>query len=374
MGLMTNRFKQAWRKDHPQYSEYVSRMSSLSAGPNKDSEMYPHREWLPSGDRSSVRRGLSLGYNQQLPYTFTKMAEDRGADEVAAAARFLQQLARPGIWPEARVCAGRLKAPWFFSKGLPGYATNSEMFLHCEDGPAVKFRDSTENLGTERRSQQRGSNPASRKHSPRPGVGLRGTRETSAEQRGKHGHDGAERPVARPIRAILKAIGKRTGVFEKDLPAAIQDRLSALRVYNHGSLPLLDRYLAGEHDSVWSDLIALRAAVRQDPHAADALAVAYETMGRVEANVRIVSDRLVQFGFTKSDGPLHTPPNRRVDTQIRQLEKAAARCRYRFGHSTRVVGSVDSIRGPSASRRRKRSAVHRSLGRITDRNGARIRK
>jgi hypothetical protein len=35
------------------------------------------------------------------------------------------------------------------------------------------------------------------------------------------------------------------------------------------------------------------------------MAVAYETMGRVEGNVRTVSDRLVRFGFTKSDGPLH---------------------------------------------------------------------
>ena len=81
--------------------------------------------------------------------------------------------------------------------------------------------------------------------------------------------------------------------------------------------------------------------MREDPHAADALAVAYETMSRVEANVRTVSGRLVQLGFTKSDGPLHTPPHRGVDTQIRQLEKAAGTLPISLRAFYEIVGSVD---------------------------------
>jgi hypothetical protein len=56
-----------------------------------------------------------------------------------------------------------------------------------------------------------------------------------------------------------------------------------------------------------------------------------------------VSDRLVRFGFTKSDGPLHTPPNRRVDTQIRQLEKVAGTLPISLRAFYEIVGSVDWI-------------------------------
>ena len=131
-------------------------------------------------------------------------------------------------------------------------------------------------------------------------------------------------------------------------PLAIQGRLGVLRKHNRGSLPLLDRYLAGKHQEVWRDLLALGDAVREDPHAADALAVAYETMGRVEANVRTVSGRLTQLGFTKSDGPLHAPPRLSVDTQIRQLEKAAGTLPLSLRAFYEIVGAVTrwgNIRG-----------------------------
>ena len=41
-----------------------------------------------------------------------------------------------------------------------------------------------------------------------------------------------------------------------------------------------DRYQRGEHIEVWSDLIALGEAVRQEPVYSDAVAVASETMTR----------------------------------------------------------------------------------------------
>jgi hypothetical protein len=226
---------------------------------------------------------------------------------------------------------------------------NSEMFLHCEDGTAVKFRDGTkvwswngmvsneefvlhpENINPDRWKHFNPEDVACIKRR-RAALGI-------VEPPGKSKRG----PAGKAYAAILKAFGKRTGVFDKDLPTALQDRLQVLRAHNRGSLPLLDRYLAGEHEAVWKDLLALGAAVREDPHAADALAVAYETMGRVEANVRTVSDRLVQLGFTKSDGLLHTPPNRRVDAQIRQLEKVAGTLPISLRAFYEIVGSVDWI-------------------------------
>jgi hypothetical protein len=42
----------------------------------------------------------------------------------------------------------------------------------------------------------------------------------------------------------------------------------------------LERYLTGEHEQVWAELVALGAAVRDEPLYSDALAVARETMRR----------------------------------------------------------------------------------------------
>jgi len=228
---------------------------------------------------------------------------------------------------------------------------NSEMFLHCDDGPAGAFRDGTKIWawngmvsGEEFILHPEDIRPDLWKELPPAFVARIKERRAAAgkaEPSDAAGKVTSKGPVGKAYTAFLKAFGKRTAVFEKDLPAAIQDRLGVLREHNRGSLPLLDRYLAGEHEAVWQDLLALGAAVREDPYAADALAVAYETMGRVEANVRTVSERLVRIGFTKSDGPLHASPQRSVDTQIRQLEKIAGTLPISLRAFYEIVGSVN---------------------------------
>lgn len=60
----------------------------------------------------------------------------------------------------------------------------------------------------------------------------------------------------------------------------------------------LARYLSGEHESVWADLLALGAAVREEPISADALAVAHETMRRVQHNLALLIPRLHELGYT----------------------------------------------------------------------------
>ena len=227
------------------------------------------------------------------------------------------------------------------------------MFLHCDDGPAGAFRDGTKIWAWNGML----SNEAFILHpedirpdlwkdlAPEFVARIKERRATAGKAEPSEAPTNATRkgPLGKAYTAILKTFGTRTAIFERNLPAAIQDRLGVLRAHNRGSLPLLDRYLAGEHEAVWRDLLALGTAVREDPHAADALAVAYETMGRVEENVRTVSGRLVRSGFTKSDGRLHAPPNRSVDMQIRQLEKVAGTLPISLRAFYEIVGSVDWI-------------------------------
>jgi hypothetical protein len=58
-----------------------------------------------------------------------------------------------------------------------------------------------------------------------------------------------------------------------------------------------DRYRRGERIEVWSDLIALGDAVRQEPVYSDAVAVARETMTRARENVETLITRLDGIGY-----------------------------------------------------------------------------
>ena len=98
---------------------------------------------------------------------------------------------------------------------------------------------------------------------------------------------------------------KRSSILTAPLPADPGARMAALRAHAGGRLLYYDRYVSGAHRDVWSELIGLGAEVRTDPYAADALAVAYETMQRVEANVRTLVERLVEmrYVFTSEGAP-----------------------------------------------------------------------
>lgn len=56
---------------------------------------------------------------------------------------------------------------------------------------------------------------------------------------------------------------------------------------------LLERYRAGQHEAVWRELARLEPGNRP----AEALAVAWETMQRVRANVETLRDRLTGLGY-----------------------------------------------------------------------------
>lgn len=65
---------------------------------------------------------------------------------------------------------------------------------------------------------------------------------------------------------------------------------------------LLRRYLAGEHEAVWAELMAMGPSVREAPHLGDAWAVARETMRRARHNVELIIHRLDQIGYRFWDG------------------------------------------------------------------------
>ena len=59
----------------------------------------------------------------------------------------------------------------------------------------------------------------------------------------------------------------------------------------------LDRYLGGEHEAVWAELLAQGERVRAEPLASDALAVAREMMGRVRTNLELHIPRLAAINY-----------------------------------------------------------------------------
>jgi hypothetical protein len=80
---------------------------------------------------------------------------------------------------------------------------------------------------------------------------------------------------------------------------------------------LLERYEHGEHEQIWDDLLALGAAVREEPHYTEALEVARTTMRRARHNIELLLPRLRSLGFVFGyDWVLEEPPayvTRRAD-------------------------------------------------------------
>src|SRR5206468_3508947 len=106
-------------------------------------------------------------------------------------------------------------------------------------------------------------------------------------------------PYAARTRETPKAkakAGKADELLSLELPRDHQERLAFLRKRS-ANLPLYDRYVAGEREQVWRELVDLGPDVRTTAHIADALAVAYETMTRAEANVKTIIQRLEGLGY-----------------------------------------------------------------------------
>jgi hypothetical protein len=136
---------------------------------------------------------------------------------------------------------------------------------------------------------------------------------------------------------------RKSDLFAKELPRDRTSRVALLRTHGGGQLPRLDRYLAGEHRPVWSELVAAGDEVRFEPAAADALAVAYETMERVNENVRRLIDRLTAIGYRFSSKMPREAPGRKTSKQVQQLERLVGNLPLSLRAFYDVVGAVDLL-------------------------------
>jgi hypothetical protein len=59
----------------------------------------------------------------------------------------------------------------------------------------------------------------------------------------------------------------------------------------------LDRYLQGDCEKVWGELLSLGCKIRKQPLYTDAVAVAHETMTRARSNIELLVKRLKKMGY-----------------------------------------------------------------------------
>jgi hypothetical protein len=266
-------------------------------------------------------------------YSFSTMSQDEVAtsqDEAAAGDRDVPRVLI-AAWDVAR-SAG----PWWslsrsvvLSERPTLMYLNEKHLLHRGGGPAAEYRDGARVWAWNGHAMRESwiMNPET--ISARDLKEFDGTfREYAAARIGPSGR----KPKLKPS-AILK----------RELPANAEERVALLHKHNKASLPLFDRYIAGEHEKVWHELIALGPAVREDPHAADALAVAYETMRRVAANVIELNARLQALGYHATSTQPHLPPGPKAHKQVARLEKAAGALPLSLRAFYEVVGAVDWI-------------------------------
>jgi hypothetical protein len=315
-------------------------VSALSRMPAEDDPLHRAEQRLWIGSHAVLESGLICHPTGKLvtssffnDYSLWRMA----ADEEAAGRKDAPPMLRAS-WELAD--AASLWWPFAWGAVLADRPAelhvDEKMFLHRGDGPAVVYRDGWRVYAwhglavpedwilhpeTVPPAKLRGFDPSFRKF--------------AQSRRGKPSPE-PERPSA---------------VLAAKLPSDSTARLNALRAHAGGRLPFYDRYTSGEHAAVWSELTALAGSVRCDPVAADALAVAFETMARVDRNIRSLVSRLVGMGFefTTPDGAprrlsdLHVAPDSRTGKRLQRLEKSVGPLPLSLRAFYEVVGGVDLI-------------------------------
>jgi hypothetical protein len=109
----------------------------------------------------------------------------------------------------------------------------------------------------------------------------------------------------------------------------------------------LDRYHAGEREAVWAELTAFGSAICDEPLAAEAQAVTYETMSRARANVELLVQRLNTLGYQFVSDALgapptpHIPPTAAALANLRELQERYGALPLALQTWYQVVGTVD---------------------------------
>lgn len=111
----------------------------------------------------------------------------------------------------------------------------------------------------------------------------------------------------------------------------------------------LSRYLDGEHEQVWTELMTLGPAVHEEPAASDAYCVARETMRRAGENVDRIIGCLWEIGyrFEHSRGgkwvpnaAIHTPPDPNTAQRIAEIQATAGSLPLSLRAWYEVVGMI----------------------------------
>ena len=109
----------------------------------------------------------------------------------------------------------------------------------------------------------------------------------------------------------------------------------------------LERYLQGEYEQVWSELIGLGDRIRQESIFPDAYAVAQEIMQRVRLNVECLIPRLEAIGYhfgaswdRNYVGAL-VPPEPDVTERILEFERECAPIPLVLRACCEIIGRID---------------------------------
>ena len=135
-------FMEAGRPDHDRHDEWRRKMMPFFGGPKRGNEVWRIEKRYRAAILEACGHEESFNYTQQSAYTFAEMAEDQ---EFTASSGRAVTPALAAAWDFVRT-AGEC---WVFEGAVvllerpAKVRLNSEMFLHCEDGPAVVFRDGT---------------------------------------------------------------------------------------------------------------------------------------------------------------------------------------------------------------------------------------
>lgn len=118
--------------------------------------------------------------------------------------------------------------------------------------------------------------------------------------------------------------------------------------------PYLERYLAGDREAAWDELIALGDRVRARPWLDDALAVARETVRRARFNVERIHRRLVDLGYRFANPEAaFVPAGPDVPDRIAEMERRLgtfpllARAWYESLASVDFSQDESQLRGPT---------------------------
>jgi hypothetical protein len=314
----------------------VSDVSALFGVPSDDDNLARAESHFAGSNRGVLRSAICcpmtdivIGQSFFEEYSFSKMADDEfrvGDREAPALLSAAWDVAKSsGLW-------------WSFEKlaiasDRPAEVHLNDKFLpHREDGPAIVFRNGDRAFAWNGKTvyERWILDPQSV-----PARDYKGFDPTFAKWvQSRTG--GSKKPVPKKATnpgAILKAA----------LPSHSAARLEQLRAAAGGRLPFYDRYTAGEHQRVWKELVALGPAVRDDAHAADALAVAYETMERVAANVDTLIDRLTKLKYQPSASRPRQRPTAGIQKTLINFEKQTAVMPLSVRVFFEVVGEVNLI-------------------------------